>query len=45
MVDAEKEIFSLNESLNDANDKKVEIENTFRELELKMNNQISDSKI
>ena len=42
MVDAEKEIFSLNESLNDANDKKVEIENTFRELELKMNNQISD---
>ena len=44
MVDAEKEISSLTDSLDSANNSKLEIENSFSELQSSMNNQISNYK-
>ena len=42
MVDAENEISSLTESLNSANNSKLDIENSYKELQLIMNNQIGN---
>jgi archaellin len=42
MIDAENEIISLSDSLNSANNSKLEIEKSYKELQTNMNNKISN---